>query len=98
MRKVGSKMGSVYYASIDRDREDSMRNVMGSVAAAVLMLKNYGYSDEAIYEIIPMLVGVEIRADQAMVDKLEKIIVSIHGLEGSEEGFIRYLRDMKKRW
>ena len=41
-------MSSVYYASIDRDREDSMRNVMGSVAAAALMLKNYGYSDEAI--------------------------------------------------
>ncbi|MCR5049285.1 MAG: hypothetical protein K6A37_10065 [Saccharofermentans sp.] len=48
-----------------------------SVAAA-MKLKDYGYEDEAIYEIIQVLFGVEVKADQNKIDSINTIMDVIH--------------------
>ena len=84
----------IYNATINMNSEDAVRTVVGTVAAAAMKLKNYGYSDEAVYEIIPLVVGVEIKADQQKIDQIEEILECIHGLADTEEEFLQKLMDI----
>jgi hemoglobin-like flavoprotein len=86
----------IYNASINMNEENSVRTVLGAVAAATMKIKNYGYSDEAVYEIVPLVVGVEIKADQERIDHVEHILEAIHQLDESEEMFIRNLKDIMR--
>ena len=87
-------MSSVYNATINFELENNVRNVIGTVTAATLKLKNYGFSDEAVYEIIPVLMGVEIKADQRKIDQIEEILECIHGLADTEEEFAQKVIDI----
>ena len=86
----------IYNATINMNSEDAVRTVVGTVAAAAMKLKNYGYSDEAVYEIIPLVVGVEIKADQQKIDQIELILEAIHQLDAEEGMFIRNLKDIMR--
>ena len=86
----------IYNASINMNEENSVRTVLGAVAAATMKLKNYGYSDEAVYEIVPRVVGEEIKADKERIDQVEHILEVIHQLDESEEMFIRNLKDIMR--
>ena len=55
-----------------------MRNVIGMSVAAVLKLKDYGYDDEVIYEILQALFGVEVKADQDKIASINEIMDVIH--------------------
>ena len=87
-------MSGIYNATINMDSENAMRNIVGTVTAATLKLKSYGFSDEAVYEIIPILMGVEIKADQRKINQIEEILECIHGLADTEEEFVEKLIDI----
>ena len=87
-------MSGIYNATINMDSENAMRNIVGIVTAATLKLKSYGFSDEAVYEIIPILMGVEIKADQRKINQIEEILECIHGLADTEEEFVEKLIDI----
>ena len=55
MRKDGLSMSGIYDATIYFEFENRVRNIIGTVTAATLKLKSYGFSDEAVYEIIPIV-------------------------------------------
>ena len=94
MRKDGLSMSSVYNATNYMDSENAMRNIVGTVTAATLKLKSYGFSDEAVYEIIPIVMGVEIKADQRKIDQIEEILECVHDLADTEEEFAQKVRDI----
>ena len=71
-------MSGIYDAQISLETEERMRNVIGMSVAAAMKLKDYGYNDEAIYEIIQVLFGVEVKADQEKIDSIGKILDFIH--------------------
>lgn len=71
-------MSGIYDAQISLETEERMRNVIGMSVAAAMKLKDYGYDDEAIYEIIQVLFGVEVKADQSKIDSIGKILDYIH--------------------
>ena len=87
-------MSSVYNATINMDSENAMRNIVGTVTAATLKLKSYGFSDEAVYEIIPILMRVEIKADQRKINQIEEILECIHELADTEDEFAEKLMDI----
>ena len=87
-------MSGIYNATINMDSENRIRNVIGTVTAATLKLKSYGFSDEAVYEIILILMGVEIKADQRKIDQIEEILECIHELADTEEQFAEKLMDI----
>ena len=90
-------MSGIYDATINFELENRVRNVIGTVTAATLKLKSYGFSDEAVYEIIPIVMGVEIKADQRKIDQIEEILECVHGLADTEEDFAQKVRDILSR-
>ena len=71
-------MSVIYNAQISLETEERLRNVIGMSVAAAMKLKDYGYNDEAIYEIIQVLFGAEAKADQDKIDSIGKILDYIH--------------------
>ena len=71
-------MSGIYDAQINLETEERMRNVIGMSVAAAMKLKDYGYNDEAIYEIIQVLFGMEVKADQEKIDSINTIMDVIH--------------------
>lgn len=87
-------MSGIYDAQISLETEERMRNVIGMSVAAAMKLKDYGYNDEAIYEIIQVLFGAEVKADQRKIDQIEEILECVHGLADTEEDFAQKVRDI----
>ena len=71
-------MSGIYNAQISLETEERLRNVIGMSVAVAMKLKDYGYNDEAIYEIIQVLFGVEVKADQSKIDSINTIMDVIH--------------------
>ena len=86
-------MSNIYNATVDLEAEEKVRNLIGTVVAATLKLKNYGYSDETVYEVVPLIVGKEINGDPEMIERLMDILEGIYSLD-SEEG--KYIRRLKR--
>ena len=88
-------MSGIYNANICMGYDDDMRNVVGIMVAATLRLKNFGYTDEAVYTILPMLMGVDVIPDPGKTDDLDKIMDSMHKPDDSEDAeiFIQNLKD-----
>ena len=85
-------MSNIYNATVDLEAEEKVRNLIGSVVAATLKLKNYGYSDETAYEVVPLIVGKEIKGNPEMIERLMDILEGIYALDSEEEKYIRCLK------
>lgn len=85
-------MGNVYDASIEFGNEEHINFVLATVAAVSMKLKNYGYSDEAVYEVLPIITGIDLEPVPEKTDKAEAILEAVHELDADEEGFIRRLK------
>ena len=86
-------MSNIYNATVDLEAEEKVRNLIGSVVAATLKLKNYGYSDETVYKVVPLIVGKDINGNPEMIERLMDILEGIYLLD-SEEG--KYIRRLKR--
>ena len=85
-------MSSFYDASVELEAEENLRNYIGSVVAATMKLKNYGYSDETVYEVVPLVIGKDISDNPEMTERLMDILEAIHDLDSEEEKFIQRLK------
>ena len=85
-------MSNIYNATVDLEAEEKVRNLIGSVVAATLKLKNYGYSDETVYEVVPLIVGKGINGNPEMIERLMDILEGIYSLDSEEEKYIRRLK------
>ena len=87
-------MSGIYNASINMDKNDTVRNTIGMVAAAAMKLKNCGYTDEAVYTIIPILFGIDMKADQKKIDDVDHIIEAIYNPDDTEDADL-FLEDLR---
>lgn len=85
-------MSNIYNATVDLEAEEKVRNLIGSVVAATLKLKNYGYSDETVYKVVPLIVGKDINGNPEMIERLMDILEGIYSLDSEEEKYIRRLK------
>ena len=85
-------MSNIYNATVDLEAEEKVRNLIGTVVAATLKLKNYGYSDETVYKVVPLIVGKDINGNPEMIERLMDILESIYSLDSEEEKYIRRLK------
>ena len=85
-------MSNIYNATVDLEAEEKVRNLIGTVVAATLKLKNYGYSDETVYEVVPLIVGKDINGNPEMIERLMDILEGIYSLDSEEEKYIRRLK------
>lgn len=85
-------MSNIYNATVDLEAEEKVRNLIGTVVAATLKLKNYGYSDETVYKVVPLIVGKDINGNPEMIERLMDILEGIYSLDSEEEKYIRRLK------